>query len=84
MTACLRMGDFQGYLEGDANKAPVEVHVAICAKCRAAFDRIAATQQTREHAARGAGFAAGRRAGRRGRGAGGCEASAGFCGMVCR
>ena len=45
MTACLRMGDFQGYLEGEAQGAPVEVHVAICEKCRAAFDRIAATHK---------------------------------------
>ncbi len=45
MTACLRIGDFQGYLEGDAAGAPVEVHVAICEKCRAAFDRIAATHK---------------------------------------
>ena len=50
MTACLRIGDFQAYLEqshleGDAAGAPVEVHVAICEKCRAAFDRLAATHR---------------------------------------
>jgi protein TonB len=50
MTACLRIGDFQeyledGYLEGDASGAPVELHVAICEKCRTAFDRMAATHK---------------------------------------
>jgi hypothetical protein len=45
MTACLRIGDFQGYLEGEASGAPVEIHVAVCDKCRAAFERIAATHK---------------------------------------
>ena len=43
MTACLRTSDFQRYLE-EAN-ATVESHLAACAKCRAAFDRVAATSR---------------------------------------
>jgi periplasmic protein TonB len=45
MTACLRIGDFQGFLEGEENGALVEVHVAVCGKCRAVFDRISATHK---------------------------------------
>ena len=45
MTACLRIGDFQEYLEGASSGAPVEVHVAICDKCRGVFERIAATHR---------------------------------------
>jgi TonB family protein len=45
MTACLRISDFQGYLEGERSGATVEVHLVICEKCRAAFDRIATTHK---------------------------------------
>ncbi len=45
MTACLRISDFEMYLEDRESGAPVEVHVAVCEKCRAAFDHLAATHR---------------------------------------
>lgn len=44
MTACLKISDFQRYLE-DAADARVGSHLASCARCRSAFDRAAATDQ---------------------------------------
>jgi protein TonB len=45
MIACLRISDFEMYLEDRESGGPVEVHVAVCGKCRAAFERLAATHR---------------------------------------
>lgn len=43
MTSCLSVSDFQGYLE--ETNLRVEGHLAACARCLAAFERIAATSR---------------------------------------
>ncbi|HTA43811.1 MAG TPA: energy transducer TonB [Bryobacteraceae bacterium] len=44
MTACLEISDFQGYLENPGD-ARLESHLAVCTKCRKAFDRAATTDR---------------------------------------
>jgi TonB family protein len=48
MMMCLEESDLQGYLEepeATALRRTVESHLAVCAGCRASFDRVAATHQ---------------------------------------
>ncbi len=52
MMACLNIREMQGYLEDGRTenaeaslKLTVEIHLAVCGKCRTVFERMAATHK---------------------------------------